>query len=355
MTKRTTAVDSEPLPEDVMRRMLEVAMEFHRLSPWKTLSDVDFIGCRDERSGELRIGSVMGGGGEVFGWVSYRGNEGLGLVHALLTQMPEPSPQQFMNGMNCLKLDLCRKGELTDADLARLNSVDYKSPGKGNVWPAFHSMRPSWMPVPVNQEEAIQLTEDLLKVVRFSRWFAKSAHLHSTRQRLEIPVVGLGEHPLTSEEIDWMPLLPPIPIADEPLTLSEAEIHQLAALPVRAGVSEVEATFLPAGSFLDESGRRRVPQVVIMSDQASYFVQAVELFFDNEPLPVALRKIVMGAMIDHRMRPERIQVRDERLFRILQPAAAKIRVQLERVDELIAAPDALESLASHMRGTKSKA
>lgn len=92
-----------------MRRLLGAASEFQRLRPWKTMWDSVFVGCRDERSRELRICSVLGAAGEVFGMVSYRGAEGLGLVHTLTTQEHEPPPEQFLSGMNCLRFFMLRR------------------------------------------------------------------------------------------------------------------------------------------------------------------------------------------------------------------------------------------------------
>jgi hypothetical protein len=283
--------------------------------------------------------------------VSYRGNEGIGLVHVFLTQEHEPSFQQLLRGMNCLKLDFGLKRELAKPDLARLESVGFKPQGKGHVWPVFQSLRPSWAPWPVNREEAIQLTEDLIKVSRFAQWHEHSETIYESHPKSDIPVVGLGEHPLRSEEIDWIPLLPPVALPEPPLVLSDEEADELTALPVRPGiVFEIQASFVPAASFLDESGRARTPLAILLVDRASFFVVAVELLSGDEPLRDGLRQVVLKGMIKERMMPERICVSDERLYHVLQPACARVQIKLEQVDQLVAASDALESLGRHLRG-----
>ena len=95
-----------------MRPLLEAALQFKRMTPWDKMCDTDFVGCRDERTGELRVSCVLGAAGEVFGMVSYRGVEGLGLVHAFLTQEGELRREQILNGMNCLKMEFCYKREM---------------------------------------------------------------------------------------------------------------------------------------------------------------------------------------------------------------------------------------------------
>lgn len=87
-----------------------------------------------------------------------------------------------------------------------------------------------------------------------------------------------------------------------------------------------------------------------MCDRASGYVYGVEMFSGDDPLRDAVSKIVLGGMTKHRERPERIVVREPTLLRILEPACARIGVQLVQVDKLVAVPDALESLASYLRG-----
>lgn len=109
MTKREYPGNPGLLPGPIMRRLLDVACEFQRLSPWQIMWDTAFVGSRDERTRELRICSVLGRGNEVFGMLSYRGADGVGLAHALVTQEHEPSTQQLLRGMDCIKVEFSPK------------------------------------------------------------------------------------------------------------------------------------------------------------------------------------------------------------------------------------------------------
>jgi hypothetical protein len=139
--------------------------------------------------------------------------------------------------MNCVKMELCLKPELTKADLARLNVVAFKPRGKGKIWPIFQTMRPSWAPSPASPGEAVQLTEDLKKVSRFVAWFEHSEDTYYARSGDELPVVRLGDGPLRSQEIEWIAFPTPEPVRHEALSLNEQERAQLLKLAGRPAPS----------------------------------------------------------------------------------------------------------------------
>jgi hypothetical protein len=143
--------------------------------------------------------------------------------------------------------------------------------------------------------------------------------------------------------------------AEDSLSWGDEEAAELKRLLVRPdSVFEVETAFLPAASFLDESGRTQTPLAVIMSDRASYFVLAMELAPGDGPLRDPLRTVLFNGMTEHQAIPERIHVCNESLRQVLQRACDQLGIDLERVEKLDAAPDALEALAQHLRDNRSK-
>jgi hypothetical protein len=65
------------LPMSMFKEMCTLVSEYHQLAPWKCLSDTDMLAIVDPVTQKLRLVSVMGNAGEVFGLIVHRGERGL--------------------------------------------------------------------------------------------------------------------------------------------------------------------------------------------------------------------------------------------------------------------------------------
>jgi hypothetical protein len=299
------------------------------VAPWEFMSDLELIGVRDEGTGQLYIASVLGTLGTLFAIVIYRNDAGLRWIHEVATKREEPDLRTGLEEMDCLKIEWCRRKELQVSDLKTLEAAGFKPKGRGPVWPRFESSRPGWYPWAMNDEEARLLTGLLGKVMRFVRLREISGPLHEEPCEAELPIVPAGEEStLRSEEIEWVPFVPPPAPPVEPVALSNEQQQDLARLPVRKDfIAEVIAPLTIGMSFVDEQEKRpclaRVPLIV---DHASGFIFATEIAHGAAPLRDALGPALVKALRNAKARPARIHVDEERMAAALRPAGETIGV-----------------------------
>jgi len=315
------------------------------------MCDTDLVGVRDERTGELRVVSVLGALKKVFAVVLYRGAAGLSWLHDVATTDGEPSYQSAFESMDCIRVDWMTKGELCPYEQELLSAGGFKPADKGSRWPRFQSCVPGWHPWFVSELEARQLTEDLLKVARFASLFARQPDLYAGHQRGEVPIVSRGDGPLAAAELDWTPLVPPPLPALEPVTLSAEELAELEALPESPeAVFEFAAPLMPEMTFIDDKEHRPCfSRAAVLIDQESFFIFGTEISHGAAPLGRAARKTLIQGLLEAGLRPSVLLVEDPRLAEVLGPACAAIGVPVRTVATLVAANDCLGELAEYCR------
>lgn len=353
-----SAKNSTPAPPRVTaetaRALVTAANQVFQLTPWKFMDDRHRVGLRDDLTGELRVATVMGSLGEVFGVAVNRGPSGLGWIHKLATRQGDPgNPAEYLEALDALKAEWVGKSEMEAPDLALLAAAGFKPAGHGCVWPKFQSSSPGWLPWFVTELDARQLTADLMKVARLAELFARTPGLFAARTRGEIAVIPAGTGPLRSDEIEWLPMVPPPTPVPLPVRFSAAEAAQLGALPVRADtVFELTAPLVPEMAFVDpEVGRPCIGRLALMSDRASYFIFSCEVQGGNRPLADLAGKVLKQGLVAAAARPQSIHVDRPELVAVLQPACAAIGIPVRLVAELPAAHDALANLTGKLAKT----
>jgi hypothetical protein len=338
-----------PLPAEVARPLVAAAEQVARLRPWTFMCDTDLVGVRDERTGELRVASVLGALKKVFAVVLYRGASGLGWLHDVATTDEESNYQLAFESMDCIRVDWMPKGKLYPYELELLSAGGFKPTGRGAAWPRFQNCVPGWHPWFVSEVEARQLTDDLLKVARFASFFADHPSLYADRQRGEVPIVSRGDRPLAAAELDWTPLVPPPLPAPEPVTLSAEEVAELEALPESSdAVFEFAAPLMPEMTFIDGTERRPCfARAALFIDRDSFFIFATEISHGTTPLGRAVRQTLIKGLREAGLRPSVLLVEDPRLATVLGPACAAIGVPVRTVATLVAASDCLGEMAKY--------
>lgn len=353
-----SAKNSTPAPPRVTaetaRALVAAAHQVFQLTPWKFMDDRHLVGLRDDLTGELRVATVMGSLGEVFGVAVNRGPSGLGWIHKLATRQNDPEdPAAYMEALDALKAEWVKKSEMEAPDLALLTAAGFKPAGHGCVWPKFQSSSPGWVPWFVTELDARQLTADLAKMARLAELFLRTPALFATCKRGEIAVVPAGTGPLRSDQIEWLPMVPPPTPVLTPVRFSAAEAAQLGALPVRADtVFEFTAPLVPEMAYMDaEVGRPCLGRLALLSDRASYFIFSCEALGGHRPLAELTGSVLKQGLVAAGVRPQAIHVDREELVAVLQPACAAIGIPVRQVEKLPAAHDAVANLTGKLAQT----
>jgi hypothetical protein len=86
------------LRTDLARPLVAAAQALAQIAPWEFMADSEVIGVRDERNGELRVGSILGSLKEVFAVIMSRGAAGIGWIHRTVTKRARLIPSRSLRG-----------------------------------------------------------------------------------------------------------------------------------------------------------------------------------------------------------------------------------------------------------------
>jgi hypothetical protein len=321
--------------------MLAVAERIFEIAPWEFMSDLELLGLRDDTSGKLHAGSILGTLGTMFAVMLYRNDAGLRSIHDLVSSRVVPESDDSLEGLDYLKIEWCHKGELQKHDRATLAAAGFKPKGKGAVWPRFETCTPGWYPWGMTNDEAQVMTGLLRKVHRFVALREVAGILHQEPLEELLPILPAGDAPLRPEEIEWLPFVPPPAPIQSPAVLSGGEQERLAKFPIRKDViAEVITPLVPEMSFLDEKAKRPcLARFMFTVDVSSQLILGAHLGHGAAPIGEVVSKGLVSALTSAKARPERINVKDPRLIEVMGPACEAIGVPLH-LTELQVAPSA---------------
>ena len=309
------------------------------------MADSDVVGLTDPGTGEIRLGQVLGNGGEVFGAVFYRRASGIRWILNALNTPGDCINLDAMEGMDALKVELVPKRHLLKGDLELLKTVNFKPSGKGGVWPQFQSSIPGRMPWFVDQTEAEQLLADLPRLAAFHELFRQQPNLFDERLPGEIPFLPnpMPTRPLVVADLDWRPLVA-APESNEPFKATEPQLSQLRSLePVPTSSFEYGCRILPGSSVL-ENGRPCYSRIGLLVEHRRGIVLGFELSLSTVPLSESVGLGLVNALVKNGFLPGKILIDDERLEPILKPLCDSLKVKLTFSKKLEALAEANASL-----------
>lgn len=234
---------------DTFRSLIAASVEFCELAPWDYLSDSDLFGIHDAKTGNVRLASVMGNAGQVFGLMVHRGEQGL--RWALTTTTRDDYDHQdpnFVHGQDGLMLEFVPRRELEAYDLALLKQIGFKPLSRApRKWLKFRSYMPGTAPWYLDQDEAESLLADLQKTTVFARLMKENKKLlQEGGNKVPFQKKAGFVDALAPEDLDWQELvLAPQPLP-KPVVFSDSERAAVASLPRNSDlVLELDCVYSP--------------------------------------------------------------------------------------------------------------
>ncbi|MBU9723539.1 MULTISPECIES: plasmid pRiA4b ORF-3 family protein [Bacillaceae] len=142
-----SAQTSEP---DYWKELLLKSKEFHKLSPWRIMTDDMIFAIEDPVSEELLFCSVMGQAGEMFGLAVYIGEEG---YRSLLRTTQGENTMSLIVQMRSITLNFEDREELEKEEYTLIKTYDVPFRGRKS-WPSYRSYQPGFYPWLMDNEEA---------------------------------------------------------------------------------------------------------------------------------------------------------------------------------------------------------
>ncbi|BAS26719.1 DUF7309 domain-containing protein [Limnochorda pilosa] len=155
------------LDPDLWRLLLDAALEFAELAPWRWLWDAPAFGVQDPVSGEVFFCSVLGRNGEVFGLLAFPGAEGF-WTYMQMGRAEPLSSIEFEARIACgryLSFDLGSRDEVSPEERALYRDLGFSFRGK-QAWPVFRSAEPGYFPTRLNEQQ-VRLFTTLLRQATF--------------------------------------------------------------------------------------------------------------------------------------------------------------------------------------------
>jgi hypothetical protein len=341
-----------PIARETMLALLDAASEWAAAKPWELMADCHLVGLTDSKLEEIRLASVLGTGGEVFGAVFYRHAAGLRWILSVTESPEDYMSMDALEGMDCLKVEMVSKRDLAKVELDLLKTLNFKPLGNGLVWPQFQSTTPGWLPWHIDQTEAEQLLADLPCLTRFHELFRHHPDLFKQRSPGEIPMLHnpMPDRPLAETDLEWRTFISS-PAPHEPFKVSDQQLTQLRSLErVPKSCYEYGCNITPTSSTL-EKGRPCLSRVSLLVEHGRGFVLGFELSLGSEPLSDSAGKGLVNTLVKNGFLPEKILIDDLRLKPILQPFCDDLQIKLFLGDELDFLTEAMDSIGNFLKGS----
>jgi len=329
------------VPIVVWKNLYSAAAKFHSLRPWEVLDDLDLIAVRDSSTGEAGYGVVMGSGGTLFGFCSYRGAEGFDFYRRLINGEIDPEAEELFAVQNCLKLEFGPRSALWAEDHAVIRQLGLSFKGK-HAWPEFRSFLPGYAPWFFMEVEARFFTLALDAACHHCEKVEGGEMEESLRDN-ECLVYSVAAGLPVEYNARWepWPILAPGPIAVPILNLARINAI-LARKPKSDSPWEADVFYLP--STIHDRERPYYMRLVVVCQQSSGFVFVAEASLPESSVPQLLADGICSSVERHGLLPETIFVKRGEEAAALAPLAKALGVTIRVRKKL----DAVQMLKEDM-------
>jgi hypothetical protein len=347
MPKKNTP-PAPAIPLELWRELYHAAAGFQLLAPWKWMDDTHIFGINNEHG--VRLVTVMGSLGEVFGLASYRGSTGANFLLRLLHGEFAPESPDAGFYQDALLVDFVPRTDLWKEERAIIQQIHFQPPvRKPTLFPKFQSHKPGYTPWFIDEAEACLLLDDLRKALPFSELIRTNLALYDSRQENEFPFFPASvSEPLTLDQFEWHTIAPvPLP-ADPPIDPQAFDLPLLLALP-QPPQSAWELTAFYAPTPVGEPPRPYYPKLALGVDAATGMILAFQLTGPAQTMAQTAARGLVQSIQSSGSRPAAINMDSVSLIRALQPLAAALGVKVAQAKSLPMANEARRSMESFNR------
>jgi len=333
------------VPLDLWRELYQAAASFQLLAPWRWMDSTHVLGVNNEHG--VRLLTVLGNLGEVFGLASYRGSAGANFLIRLRSDQFDPESPDAGFLQDALLVDFVPRKDLRKEQRAVIEQISFQPPArKPKLFPRLQSHKPGYVPWFVDEAEARLLLDDLRNALPFAELLRTSPALYDSRQENEFPFFPASvAEPLSLDQFEWHNISPVPPPADPPADASAFDLPSLLALPRPPG-SAWELTAFYALTPIGEPPRPYYPKLALAVDAVTGMILAFQLAPPDKTMAQAAAGALVQSIQASRHRPAVIKVDSVNLMQILQPLASALGAELRKVKSLPMANEARSALAN---------
>jgi len=331
------------------KELYNAAIEFKEIECWNWMWDTDIFGVQNPVTGEIDYCCVMGGAGEHFALAVYQGSEGLYGYLTLQSGKNHPSLEDILSLQKCLMASFEDRKYLQKEDFQLIKKFGLKFSGPDS-WPLFRSYQPGCYPWYLTGEEARYLTLCLWQTIDVSLRFKDNSEMLTppTGNRYLVRVPKKDKTGLSWRDV-WME---PLPLQKGEIIVEPIDTIRLEKIkrriPYRQGVWEVDYFYYPS-PIKEKEERPFYPYITLWIDQHSGFILSHHLAKPAECMS-EFQKNFFKLAENRKMLPQEIWVKKEETFKLLEPIASELGINLRRVRKLKMLEDAQASMRKFTAG-----
>ena len=312
------------------------------------MDDTHILGVNNEHG--VRLVTVLGNRGEIFGLASYRGSAGADFLLRLRRGEFDPENRDTGYYQDALLVDFVPRKDLRKEARAIIQQLDFQPPArKPKLFPEFQSHKPGYLPWFIEEAEARLLLDDLRKATAFAELLRTNLTLYESRHENEFPFFPLSaSEPLTLDQFEWHIISAVPPSADPPLDTHAFDLPPLLALPQSAQTTW-ELTAFYSTMAISEPPRPYYPKMAIGADAATGMILAFHLGAPEQTMAQTAALGLVQSITASGCRPGAIMMDSINLIRALQPLADALGAKLLQAKSLPMANEARRSLEAFNR------
>lgn len=313
------------------KKLYELMARVKELAPWEYMEEDDIFGIQLPGTDTIGFVSVMGTLGEHLSVAVYLGAKGLNGFWQMQELGPRLTPE-FVLQVPQIQGSFEDREEITVEDRKVMKELGLKFRG-GQAWPQFRSFRPSCLPWYFEKDEAALLICALEQLLEIAPRFQEDPDILMPTDSDDDYLVRVLPNDKWEDSVmrvnSWKE--PAISIKMSMKALSELKQSMPGSMVIEADISMSEH---PIQDKRNE--RPYFPYLLLLAEHESGFILASDFF---KPLPSV--EAMMGEIpaqiveiLADRLAPKEIQVKNEMLFRLLQPVAEEVGFKLTKPSRL---------------------
>ena len=332
--------------QELWQQLYQAATDLQLLAPWQWMDDTHVLGINSPQG--VRLVSVMGSLGEVFGLVSYRRNTGANFIIRLLRGEFPPETLDAVYYQDAVLVDFVPRNELRAGDRRIIQEIGFCPVNrKPRLFPKFSSFIPGYVPWFIDESEARLLLEDLQKALRFAQLVRAQPKPFKARESGQFPFYPERvSEPLSLGQFEWHLVSPVPPPADPPVTLDPTDLAALLQTH-RMEDSAWELTAFYSKSSIGEPPRPYWPKLALSIDAPTGIVLGFQLGDPQQTMATVAAECLKKAVMACGGRPAAIRLDSVNLFRALGPVAKALKAKLLQVKSLPMAEEVRRSLEAY--------
>ena len=324
---------------DQWKELYTAAIKFQKKECWNWMWDTDLFGVQNPENGDIGYCCVMGKAGEHFALGVYLGSEGLRGYLKMRSKKGYPTLEEVLKYQNLLMASFEGKEYLFKEDLQIIKEIGLKF-DKYQPWPLFRNYRPEYYPWFLTASEAKYLTLCLYQAIEIANRFKKNPKMLTPPKRNKnhylVRVPKKEETGFSWRDLWLEPL--PLPLPKDELAINPIDKEMLRQIEgeyfSHQGTWEIEFFSYP-NAVQDEEGDGRpfFPYLFLWVEHYSGFVLHSQ-FIKPDQCVMEFQKQLFHLIRNMRSMPEEILVKKEETFRIIEPIAKALQINLQKVNTL---------------------